>query len=142
MPRNISTLHFEQVGRSSMLGLIDITAWVDNTPAIFPRFVFRQMPLRVPSSVIFVQQNCHLDINAVPTEGGGQRYRAVVRGGYVDRGARHPDYRNPMRESQTVRTPLTLMSHILVGQLLGGYPRQHLTTVGSWGWFSTSVFAV
>jgi hypothetical protein len=26
MPRNISTLHFEQVGRSSMLGLIDITA--------------------------------------------------------------------------------------------------------------------
>jgi hypothetical protein len=47
----------------------------------------------------------------------------------VDRGARHPDYQNPMRESQTERTPPTLMSHILVGQVLGGYPRQHLTTV-------------
>jgi len=47
----------------------------------------------------------------------------------VDRGARHPDYQNPMRESQTERTPPTLVSHILVGQVRDGYPRQHLTTV-------------
>jgi hypothetical protein len=47
----------------------------------------------------------------------------------VYRGARHPDYQNPMRESQTERTPPTLMRHILVGQVLGSYPRQRLTTV-------------
>jgi hypothetical protein len=47
----------------------------------------------------------------------------------VDRGARHPDHQNPMRESQTERTPPTLMSHTLAGQVPGDCPRQHLTTV-------------
>src|ERR1700694_576625 len=36
--------------------------------------------------------------------------------------------KNPMRESQTDRTPPTIVSHILVGQVRGGYPRQHLTS--------------
>src|SRR5260370_33688041 len=48
------------------------------------------------------------------------------------RGSRHKTPRlskNPMRESQTERTPPTLVSHILVGQVRGGYPRQHLTTM-------------
>src|ERR1700680_1177336 len=40
-----------------------------------------------------------------------------------------PLSKNPMRESQTERTLPTLVSHILVGQVRGGYPRQHLTTV-------------
>src|ERR1700688_5055217 len=37
--------------------------------------------------------------------------------------------KNPMRESETERTPPTLVSHILVRRVRGGYPRQHLTTV-------------
>jgi hypothetical protein len=37
--------------------------------------------------------------------------------------------KNPMRESQTERTPPTLVSHILVEQVRGGYLQQHLTTV-------------
>jgi hypothetical protein len=40
MLRNISTLHFEQAGRSSMLGLIGITAWVDTSLAILPSVRF------------------------------------------------------------------------------------------------------
>jgi hypothetical protein len=47
----------------------------------------------------------------------------------VDRGARPRLSKNLMRESQTERTPPTLVSHILVGQVQGGYPWQHLTTV-------------
>jgi hypothetical protein len=39
------------------------------------------------------------------------------------------DYQNPMRESQTERTLPTIISHILVRQVLGGYPRQYLTTM-------------
>ena len=39
----------------------------------FRRFVFRQMPLWVSSSVICLQQNCHIDMNAVPTGGTASR---------------------------------------------------------------------
>jgi len=49
----------------------------------------------------------------------------------VDRGARHPDYQNPMRESQTERTPPILMSHILVGQVLGGYTHDQMPSNGT-----------
>ena len=37
--------------------------------------------------------------------------------------------KNPMRESQTERTPPTLVRHILVRRVRGRYPRQHLTTM-------------
>src|SRR3984893_18006809 len=37
--------------------------------------------------------------------------------------------KNPLRESQTERTPPTLVRHILVRRVRGRYPRQHLTTM-------------
>src|ERR1700687_2160068 len=37
--------------------------------------------------------------------------------------------KNPMRESETERTPPTLVSHILVRRVRGGDPRQHPTRV-------------
>jgi hypothetical protein len=103
---------------------------------------FPTMPLRVPSSVIFVQQNCHLDINAVPTEGGRPAVSSSCKGRL--RGSRRKTPRLSKSNARVAnRTDASDFNEpYVVGQLLGGYPRQHLTTVGSWGWFSTSVFAV
>src|ERR1700687_3246707 len=43
-----------------------------------------------------------------------------------------PRLKNPMRESQTERTPPRLVSHILVRRVRGGYLRQRPTTVEVW----------
>src|ERR1700693_2034580 len=95
MPRNISTLHFEQVGRSSMLGLIGITAWVDTSPAIFPS-------VRFPTNAAlgFVVTGLSLRYECGANRRDGQPYRAVVSSGYVDRGATHPHCQKIQCESR------------------------------------------
>jgi hypothetical protein len=99
---------------------------VDTSPAIFPsvRFPTNAALCFVVGHLRATKLSLRYECSA--NRGDGQPYRAVVKSGYVDRGARHPDYQNPMRESQTERTPPTLMSHILVGQVLGGYTRDQM----------------
>src|ERR1700759_5487385 len=85
MPRNISTLHFAQVGRSSTLGLIVIAAWVDTSPAIFPSVRF---PTNSTLGFVVGHLPCNKTVIRMQCQPEGRR--AVSCSGYMDRSARHP----------------------------------------------------